>query len=54
MSLFGSYDEWKLATPPEYERECSCDEECCGCDCGCHDDEPGDAYDTLAEAELSR
>jgi len=53
MESLPGYDAWKLATPPEYERECSCDEEC-ACDCGCHDDEPGDAFDTLEEAEMSR
>lgn len=63
-----TYDEWKLATPPEYEHEdepeCSCRpgamSECANehnyCECWCHS--PGDAEhdyeDGLADAAEPR
>jgi len=61
MNLPG-YDAWKLASPPEYEFPESCpycdahldsDGVCDGCGWGA-DDESGDAYDTLEEAEMAR
>lgn len=58
-----TYDQWKLASPPEYDRRDTCPacgeqegfagDSCAACDWTA-DDEPEGQYDTLEEARGER
>lgn len=50
MSDLPGYDDWKLATPPEYD-ERDCDGDCVGV-CDCAERRAEDAYDRHVDAQV--